>query len=223
MSLRSRTLPRSSGPKELTLARTWAPVTPDSDRISTGWPCACEGPAQGLGAADDVGVGRVAGGADARQVALHVDGEDGDARGRELAREKLERLGLARAGGARDEAVAVDAREWQRDADVRQDLVALDRRAQHDDRLVERVARRHVRTERVVHLASPWLTRRPVRSGPARSGRPVVIGLARAYDRTCGEAPQRGRGAAFRRPCQWRSAASGRPGQSRSVPRSTGS
>ena len=36
MSLRSRTLPRSSGPNDETLARTCAPIFPDSDRISTG-------------------------------------------------------------------------------------------------------------------------------------------------------------------------------------------
>ncbi len=38
VSLRSRTLPSSSGPNEWTLARTWAPSCPDSDRNSTGWP-----------------------------------------------------------------------------------------------------------------------------------------------------------------------------------------
>ena len=40
MSLRSRTLPSRSGPKDETLARTWAPTLPDSDRISSGWPAA---------------------------------------------------------------------------------------------------------------------------------------------------------------------------------------
>ena len=38
VSLRSRTLPSSSGPNEWTEARTWAPSLPDSDRNSTGWP-----------------------------------------------------------------------------------------------------------------------------------------------------------------------------------------
>ena len=38
VSLRSRTLPSSNGPKEWTVARTWAPSLPDSDRYSTGWP-----------------------------------------------------------------------------------------------------------------------------------------------------------------------------------------
>ena len=40
MSLRSRTLPSSSGPNDEMLARTWAPLLPDSDRISTGCPAA---------------------------------------------------------------------------------------------------------------------------------------------------------------------------------------
>ena len=38
VSFRSRTLPSSSGPNEWTVARTWAPSLPVSDRNSTGWP-----------------------------------------------------------------------------------------------------------------------------------------------------------------------------------------
>ena len=40
MSLRSSTLPSRSGPKDEMLARTWAPVLPESERISMGWPAA---------------------------------------------------------------------------------------------------------------------------------------------------------------------------------------
>jgi hypothetical protein len=36
VSFRPSTLPRSSGPKEWTVARTWAPIRPDSERNSTG-------------------------------------------------------------------------------------------------------------------------------------------------------------------------------------------
>ena len=36
-------MPSSSGPKEWTVARTWAPSFPVSDRNSTGWPDAWKG------------------------------------------------------------------------------------------------------------------------------------------------------------------------------------
>ena len=43
--MRSRTLPSRSGPKDETLARTWAPTLPERERISRGWPAALTGAA----------------------------------------------------------------------------------------------------------------------------------------------------------------------------------
>ena len=151
MSLRSSTLPSSSGPNDETLARTWAPVLPDSDRISTGWPAAWNVHASDVQRSMRPLVGGVAGRADPRQVALHVDREHRHAERRQLAREELEGLGLAGAGRAGDQPVAVDARQRDLDPDVGQHLVAEHRRAEHDRGLRQRVARGHLRPERLVH------------------------------------------------------------------------
>ena len=61
VSLRSSTLPSSSGPNELTVARTCAPSLPESDRNSTGWPVGSKGSPSDAIRSDDLRVGRVAG------------------------------------------------------------------------------------------------------------------------------------------------------------------
>ena len=71
-------MPRSSGPNDETLARTWAPVLPDRDRTSIGWPGGLERPGERLAALHDLRVRRVTGRADPRQVALDVDRENRD-------------------------------------------------------------------------------------------------------------------------------------------------
>jgi len=83
-----------------------------------------ERPCQRGVAGGDVGDRRVAGCADAREVALDVDREHRDPERRQLARHELERLRLARAGRSRDQAVAVDPGERHLDADVGQHVVA---------------------------------------------------------------------------------------------------
>ena len=83
----------------------------------------------------DLRVGRVAGRGEAGEVALDVGDEDRDAGLRELPGHQLERLGLAGAGGARDEAVAVEHREGDLDVDVVEQLAVPKGAAQHDARL----------------------------------------------------------------------------------------
>ena len=166
MSLRSRTLPSSSGPNDDTLARTWAPVLPDSDRISSGWPAAWNVHASDVQRSMVRWSVASPGAADAGQVALHVDGEHGHAQGRQLAGEDLEGLGLAGPGRARDQAVAVHPRQGDLHAHVGQDLVAEDRRAEDDRGLGQRVARGHLRAERLVHPPPP---------GPPSRGRAPMI------------------------------------------------
>ena len=118
VSLRSRTLPSSSGPNEWTVARTCAPSLPDSDRNSTGWPAGSNVQPSDVDALDDLRVGRVARRGEPGQVALDVGDEDRHAGLRELAREQLEGLGLAGAGGAGDQPVAVEHRQGDLDARV---------------------------------------------------------------------------------------------------------
>ena len=73
-------------------------------------PLGRERPAHRAGAVDDGLVGGVAGRREARQVALDVGHEDRHAGVGQLARQQLERLGLAGAGGACDEPMAVHHR-----------------------------------------------------------------------------------------------------------------
>ena len=151
VSLRSRTLPSSSGPNDEMLARTWAPLLPDSDRTSSGWPAAWNAQPIDSQRDDDLGVGRVAGRADAGDVALHVDREDRDAERGQLAGEDLEGLGLAGAGRAGDKPVPIDPGQRDLDAHVLQDLVAEHRRAQRQGRLVQRIAGGHLVAKGLVH------------------------------------------------------------------------
>ncbi|GAA2937577.1 hypothetical protein GCM10011428_64490 [Streptomyces violaceus] len=74
-----------------------------------------------LGPALDPGV-RAARRRDPGEVALDVGEEDGHALGGQLLGDQLERLGLAGAGGARDQAVAVEHRQRHPDLRVRQAL-----------------------------------------------------------------------------------------------------
>ncbi len=154
VSLRSRTLPSSSGPNEWTVARTWAPSLPDRDRNSTGWPDGLERPAERGDALDDLRVGRVAGRGESGQVALDVGHEDRHAGLGELARQELQGLGLARARGAGDEAVPVEHRQRDLDPGVVGQLVAEHRAADDQARLGQRVAGGHRVVERLVHRSS---------------------------------------------------------------------
>jgi hypothetical protein len=123
----------------------------DLGRVAPG----LEGEPHRLDAGRDGLVGGIAGGADAGQVALDVDREHRDTHRGQLSRHELEGLGLAGAGGAGDQPVTVHPGQRQRHADVVQEVLAQHRRAQHEDRLVERVAGRHLAAERVVHLVLP--------------------------------------------------------------------
>ena len=116
VSLSDSTLESSVGPNSVTVARTATPSWPVSDSSSTGQPAGVHSVGELGGPGGDAVVGR-ARRADARQVALHVGGEDGAAGGRDLLRDELERAGLAGSGRARDEPVAVE--EAERDAPPR--------------------------------------------------------------------------------------------------------
>ena len=118
-------------------------------------PGGLERPAERLATRGDLRVRGVARRTDAGHVPLDVDREDRDAERGQLAGEDLERLGLARAGGAGDEAVPVDPGQGDLDADVGQDLVAEHGRAEGDRRLVEPVAIGHVGLEALVHVYLP--------------------------------------------------------------------
>ena len=84
----------------------------DLDRMARG----LEVPGERRRTVEHALVGRVTRCAEARQIALDVDREHGHTGIRQLTRKELERLGLARARGARDQAVPVDARQRQPDA-----------------------------------------------------------------------------------------------------------
>ena len=151
VSLRPRTLPSSSGPNEWTVARTWAPqlarqrqeLDRDGRRL--------EGPVRATAP------GRRPWGLPqsrrrhARDVTLDVGDEDGHARVAELAGQELQRLGLAGARRARDQAVAIEHRQGDLDADVGQHVGAEHRAADHDGRLGERVTGLHCRGEGGIH------------------------------------------------------------------------
>ena len=154
VSLRSRTLPSSSGPNEWTVARTWAPSLPDSDRNSTGWPDGSNVQPSDVTRSMSFGVRRVARRREAGQVALDVGDEDRHAGLRQLAGEQLQRLGLAGARGARDEAVAVEHRQRDLHARVIHELAIVHRAADDEARLAERVAGRHRVVERLIHGSS---------------------------------------------------------------------
>src|SRR6478736_3755091 len=133
VSLRSSTLPSSSGPNECTVARTCEPSLPESETNSTGWPAAWPG--------------------QPGQVALDVGDEDRDARLRGLAREKLQGLRLAGAGGPGDQPVTVEHRQGDLDPRVVEELAVEHRAADDQARFGEGVAARHRVAERLVHLA----------------------------------------------------------------------
>ncbi|SII43274.1 Uncharacterised protein [Mycobacteroides abscessus subsp. abscessus] len=77
---------------------------------------------------------------DAREVALDVGGEDGNARAGELLGEDLEGDGLAGAGGPGDESVSVEHREWNRDGYVRCRGLPVERHPQVEGGAVEGVS-----------------------------------------------------------------------------------
>ena len=91
------------------------------------------------------------GAGEAGQVALDVGHEDRDAGLGQLAGEELERLRLAGAGRAGDEAVAVEHRQGDLDARVVGQLAVEHRAADDEARLGQRVGRRHRVVERLVH------------------------------------------------------------------------
>ena len=170
VSFRSRTLPSSSGPNEWTVARTWAPSLPVSDRNSTGWPEAWKVQPSDVDPLDDLGVGRVAGRRETGQVALDVGHEDRHARLRQLAGQELERLGLAGPGRARDQAVAIEHAQRDLDASVVGELAVEHRAADHESRFGQRVAGRHRVVERLVHRSSG------VAGGVSRAAGKRIIG-----------------------------------------------
>ena len=155
MSLRSRTLPSSSGPNERHRRPDVRALLARQRQDLDGVALRHEGELERLDPRGDGRVRRVARRADAGEVALDVDGEHGHPERAQLAREELERLRLAGARGPGDQPVAVDPRQRHLDPDLGQHLVAEDRRAEHDDRLVEGVAGRHLGAERVVHAVPP--------------------------------------------------------------------
>src|SRR5947207_2624465 len=90
----------------------------------------------------------------ASAVALDVGHEDRHARLGELAGHQLQGLGLARSGRPGNQGVPIEHRQSDLDANVGQDLVTEQRTAEHDGRLVERVAGGHVLAEGRVHAQS---------------------------------------------------------------------
>ena len=133
-------MPSSSGPNELTVARTCAPSSPDSDRNSTGWPDGSNVQAQRLQPLVDLRTA-LAGLGEPRQVALDVGDEDRDAGLRQLTGEHLERLRLAGAGRARDQPVTVQHRQRDLHPHFVEQLPAVHRTADDQRGLVERVTR----------------------------------------------------------------------------------
>ena len=126
--------------------------------------------AQRRHALDDLRVRRVAGCGQAGQVALDVRDEDRDAGLRELPGHQLERLGLAGAGGPRDEPVAVEHREGDLDVDVVEQLAVAKGAAQHDTRLGQRVTGRHGIAECLVHQS----LRRRANDGRAGKAKRII-------------------------------------------------
>jgi len=92
-----------------------------------------------VGALGQLGV-RLGGGAHAREVALDVGGEDGDARAGQLLCQHLQGHGLAGAGRTRDEPVAVHHAQRQADGSVRDRVRGRQGDAHLDRGLVEGVA-----------------------------------------------------------------------------------
>ena len=113
-----------------------------------------ERPPQRCDAFDDLGVRRVTGRRESRQVALDVGDEDRNPSLRQLAGHQLERLGLARPGRARDQAVAIEHAERDLDARVVGELAIDHRAAEYETRLGQRIAGRHRVVERLVHRSS---------------------------------------------------------------------
>src|SRR5262249_48383978 len=131
------------------------------------------------------------GNGDARDVALHVGEEDGDAGGRELLRHELERLRLAGAGGAGDQAVSIEERQRRAHDRLRRARAVVHGGAERDRRATraERLLRR--RYDLVVHVArllaagggvnmsgkrsAAWRIRRTTRSAcSTASGTPTI-------------------------------------------------
>ena len=101
---------------------------------------------------------------DPRHVALDVRDEHGNAGLRQLAGHELQGLGLARAGRSRDQAMAVQHRKGDLDANLGQHLRAKQGTAEDDRRLVECVARCHVVAESLVHRSPSGCGLQPVGS-----------------------------------------------------------
>ena len=143
VSLRSRILPSSSGPEGA--ARWPAPGRPACP-TATGTRPGAPGPRT---ASPSRSRARPRWGwsghpASARPVRspLMSATNTGTPGGGELAGQQLERLGLAGARGARDQAVPVDHRQAHRDPQVARQLAVLHRRPERDARPGEGIARR---------------------------------------------------------------------------------
>ena len=165
VSLRSSTLPSSSGPNELTVARTWRPELAAQRQELDRVPGRREWHAQRRHSLDDLRVRRVAGRRHARQVALDVGDEDRHARLRQLAGHQLEGLRLARARRPRDETVAVEHAQGDRDMRLGDELTLVHRATDRDRRLGERVPRRNRLAKRPVHRREPTIALPSRRSG----------------------------------------------------------
>ena len=140
VSLSESALPSSSGPNELTVARSCTPSLPLRLTNSTGTPAGFQAHPMSLARPVTRSLG-LAGHGEAAEVALDVGGEDRHALRRELLGEELERLGLPGAGGAGDEAVPVH--HGERDPDLGllvHGRVALERGAERDGGVGEAVA-----------------------------------------------------------------------------------
>jgi hypothetical protein len=133
-------LDRRSGPKELTEARSTqlAGQADELNGIARGFPLVTGA----VGAGDDA-VARVSRCRKTGEITLDVGHEHRDARRRQLLGQELQGSGLARAGGAGDQAVAVE--HGQRDAHLRRRYreVVPQRRPHHDAGVGEAVAGRN--------------------------------------------------------------------------------
>ena len=127
VSLRPSTLPSASGPNDDTVARSCAPSLPVRLSSSIGKAGGPPGDAGLLRARLDARAG-LPGGGQPRDVALDVGDEHRHARGRQALGHQLQRLGLAGAGRARHQTMAVHHRQRDPDQRLRVALAVMHRR-----------------------------------------------------------------------------------------------
>ncbi len=111
-------------------------------------------PAERGHALDQLGVGGVARGGQAGQVALDVRHEDRDAGLRQLAGHQLEGLRLTGARGSSDQPVAIEHRQGDLDPGVVGQLAVMHRAADDDPGFGQGIAGRHRIVERLIHGSS---------------------------------------------------------------------